>query len=146
MTDCLGSILAYDILTSSASRSRTPSPSPHSSPHSSPIFQSSPSPVLSQPSPTRMRVTVPFTARSSKAEHHRRKESVPTFKDSYSRRPVLVEVNGGEQSNEVVFAFDVASVFSFGSPLGLVLASRKLKNFTSELCCTSLSSCVCVME
>ena len=131
MADCLGSLLVYDILTTtirqscssssslSSSLPSSPSVSPRSSEHVPPgAVLSTTAPALSSPLSSRKKLNVALSSRSGSSD------------DVGRRSPLLHgeavdDVEDYDHQQTAFFSFDVSHVFVCGSPLGLVLAARK---------------------
>ena len=136
MADCLGSLLVYDILTTTIRTNFSSSSSLASSSHFSPSISPKNSEHLP---PGASNLTATSAPPSSSPLHYQRRPKPPQISPSVRsgssdevirRSPLLLSerVEDGDDEDRhhtAFFSFYVAQVFVFGSPLGLVLAARK---------------------
>lgn len=132
LADCLGSLLVYDILTSPSHSMYSSSSSPVSSIASlSPKTSEHRYPEVASlnESPCKGRLKTSKASRSNSSEDGRL--------SPLQRSTAIEEASFGDGKFEnESFSFDVSHVFVLGSPLGMVLASRKNKggNISKPAC------------
>lgn len=148
LTDCMGSVAAYDILAStpSTSRSQSPTPSPPPPTHfpksSHPLSHSRLQPHSGSISlPTRNKASVstfmedarsysrdPPTPFHSPLEDSKQSSLGSLSSSTNSLNSTTLVLPTAEEPKDVGFDFEVSHFFAFGSPLGLVLANRRANN------------------